>query len=41
MDEYIEREAFIKRLEVTPILKYGVPAQVRDVLNKILMEDLK
>ncbi len=30
MAEYIEREALIKRLEVTPILKYGVPTQVRD-----------
>lgn len=30
MTEYIEREALIKRLEVTPILKYGVPTQVRD-----------
>lgn len=30
MPEYIEREALIKRLEVTPIIKYGVPTQVRD-----------
>lgn len=28
--EYIEREAMIKRLEVTPILRCGIPTQVRD-----------
>lgn len=30
MAEYIEREALIKRLEATPILKYGIPTYVRD-----------
>ena len=30
MAEYIERETLIKRLEVTPILKYGIPTQTRD-----------
>lgn len=30
MDKYIELDQLIKRLEVTPILKYGIPAQVRD-----------
>ena len=30
MAEYIERGAIIKRLEVTPILKYGIPTYVRD-----------
>ena len=30
MAEYVERGAIIKRLEVTPILKYGIPTYVRD-----------
>lgn len=30
MDEYVERKMLIKRLEITPILKYGIPTQVRD-----------
>lgn len=30
MDEYIKREALIKRLWVTPILKYGIPTYTRD-----------
>lgn len=30
MAEYIEREALIKRLGVTPILKYGIPTYTRD-----------
>lgn len=30
MAEYIEREALLKRLEVTPILGCGIPYQVRD-----------
>ena len=30
MAEYLERGAIIKRLEVTPILKYGIPTYVRD-----------
>lgn len=30
MAEYIERGAAIKRLEVTPILKYGIPTHTRD-----------
>lgn len=30
MAEYIQREALIKRLWVTPILKYGIPTYTRD-----------
>lgn len=30
MAEYIEREAVVKRIEVTPLLKYGIPKKVRD-----------
>ena len=30
MAEYIEREALIKRLEVTPLLRFGIPSIVRD-----------
>ncbi len=29
MADYIERDALIKRLEVTPLLKYGIPDYVR------------
>lgn len=30
MAEYIDREALIKRIEVTPLLKYEIPKEVRD-----------
>lgn len=30
MAECINREAVVKRLEVTPLLKYGIPKEVRD-----------
>lgn len=30
MAEYIDREAVVKRLEVTPLLQYGIPKEVRD-----------
>lgn len=30
MAEYIKREELIKRLWVTPILKYGIPTYTRD-----------
>ena len=30
MAEYIDREAVVRRIEVTPLLKYGIPKEVRD-----------
>lgn len=30
MAEYIERDALLKRLEVTPLLMYRIPACIRD-----------
>ena len=30
MAEYIEREAVVKRMGVTPLLQYGIPKEVRD-----------
>lgn len=29
MPNYIDKDALIKRLEVTPILMYGIPEEVR------------
>ncbi len=30
MAEYINREAVVKRIEVMPLLQYGIPKEVRD-----------
>ena len=30
MAEYLNREEVVKRIEVTPLLQYGIPKEVRD-----------